>query len=46
MSDAKAVKHGKKTGCHNDPKEVTQRVQCVPYHSLLLLCSSIIAQVL
>ena len=31
MSDAKAVKHGKKIGLDNDPKQLAQRVQCVSY---------------
>lgn len=43
MSDAKAVKHGKKIGHDNDPEQLAQRVQCVSYHSMLLLCFSIIA---
>lgn len=43
MCDAKAVKQEKKIGHHNEPKEVAQRVQCVSYHSMLLLCFSIIA---
>ena len=31
MSDAKAVKHGKKIGHDNDPKQLALRVQCVSY---------------